>query len=99
WRAAVVLVPEGQEKELAEELAAQLGRGDQDVQLSLSRALVALGEEVVTPVLRKALASHDPRVRAHASATERILREPDAGSERAVKEAKRVFVLGKPQGD
>ena len=99
WRAAVVLVPEGQEKELAEELAAQLGRGDQDVQLSLSRALVALGEGVVTPVLRKALANHDPRVRAHASATERILREPDAGSERAVKEAKRVFVLGKPQGD
>src|SRR3954468_23663798 len=45
WRAAVVLVPTGQEKDLAEELATQLGRGDRDVQLSLSRALVTLGEE------------------------------------------------------
>ena len=99
WRAAVVLVPAGQERDLAEELAAQFGRGDHDVQLSLSRALIALGEEVVVPALRKALASDDPRVRAHASATERLLHEPDAASERAVKEAKRVFVLGRPKGD
>lgn len=95
WRAAVVLVPNGQEKDLAEELATQLGRGDRDVQLSLSRALVALGEEVIGPVLRKAAASADPAVHAHASATERILRDPDAGSERAVDVAKRRFVLGK----
>jgi HEAT repeat protein len=95
WRAAVVLVPNGQEKGLAAELAAQLGRGDRDVQLSLSRALVALGEEVVRPVLRLAMASDDPRVCAHASATERLLLDPDAGSERAVNEAKRAFVLGK----
>src|SRR5579863_10238180 len=33
WRAAVVLVPAGQEKHLAEELAAQFGRGDREVQL------------------------------------------------------------------
>jgi HEAT repeat protein len=95
WRAAVVLVPIGQEKALAEELATQLGRGNRDVQLSLSRALVALGEEVVEPVLRKAMASNDPGVQTHASATERILRDPDAGSERAVDVAKRRFVLGK----
>ncbi|MGE3343795.1 MAG: HEAT repeat domain-containing protein, partial [Vicinamibacterales bacterium] len=43
WRAAVVLVPGEQRRELAEELATQLGRGGRDVQLSLSRALVALG--------------------------------------------------------
>ena len=96
WRAAVVLVPDGQEQALAEELATQLGRGDRDVQLSLSRALVALGEEVIVPVLRKvAAASADPAVQAHASATERILHDPDAGSERAVAAAKRRFVLGK----
>jgi len=95
WRAAVVLVPHGQERDLAEELATQLGRGDRDVQLSLSRALVALGEKVVEPVLRKAAASADPAVQAHASATERILRDADAGSERAVRAAKRRFVLGK----
>lgn len=94
WRAAVVLVPDGQKRDLAEELAAQLGRGDRQVQLSLSRALAALGEEVVGPVIRKAMASGDPIVRAHASATERILSNPDAGSENAVNEAKRIFALG-----
>lgn len=94
WRAAVVLVPHGQEKDLAEELAAQLGRGDREVQLSLSRSLVSLGEEVIVPALRKAVASGDPRVQAHASATERLLRNPDAGSENAVNEAKRIFAVG-----
>ena len=94
WRAAVVLVPDGQEKDLAEELAAQLGRGNWKVQLSLSRALVALGEEVVGPALRKAMARGDPRVRAHVSATERLLRDPDSGSGNAVNEAKRIFALG-----
>lgn len=95
WRAAVALVPPGQEKGLAEELAAQLGRGDQNVQLSLSRALVALGEEVVAPVLQTAMSSNISAVYAHASATERLLREPDAGSEPAVNDAKRRFALGK----
>lgn len=95
WRAAVVLVPRGQEKDLAEELAGQLGRGNRELQLSLSRALVALGEVVVEPVLQRAMASDDPVVHAHASATERLLRDPDAGFELAVDEAKRVFVLGK----
>jgi HEAT repeat protein len=95
WRAAVALVPAGQEKDLAEELAAQLGRGNREVQLSLSRAFVALGEEVVGPVLRRAMASADLGVRAHATATDRLLREPEAGSERAVDEAKRIFALGK----
>lgn len=95
WRAAVVLAPDGQEKALAEELAAQLGRGGRQVQLSLSRALVTLGEEAVGPVLRKAMACGDPGVRAHARATERLLRDPDAGSENAVNEAKRIFALGK----
>jgi HEAT repeat protein len=95
WRAAVILVPEGQEKDLAEELAAQFGRGDRVVQLSLSRAIVALGEEVVGPAIRKAMASDDPGIRAHASATERLLREPDTGSKFAIDEAKRTFALGK----
>jgi HEAT repeat protein len=95
WRAAVVLVPEGQEKDLAEELALQLGRGDRRLQLSLSRALVALREEAVEPVLRKAIASEVAVVRAHATATERLLRDPNTGFEPDIHEAKRVFVLGK----
>lgn len=95
WRAAVVLVPNGQEKDLAEELSTQLGRGNREVQLSLSRALVVLGEGVILPILSNAMANPDPRVRAHAIATERLLRDPAAGSEPAVNEAKRIFVLGK----
>ncbi|MER5633528.1 HEAT repeat domain-containing protein [Streptomyces nitrosporeus] len=93
WRAAVVLVPEGEEAGLAEVLATQLGRGGRETQLSLSRALIALGE-VVTPVLSAATADPDPRVRAHAVATERLWRDPDGGFELAVEEAKRVRVLG-----
>lgn len=93
WRTAVVLVPEGEEPELAGVLATQLGRGERETQLSLSRALVALGE-AITPTLRTASADPDPRVRAHALATERLLRDPDAGFEFAIEEAKRVVALG-----
>jgi HEAT repeat protein len=93
WRAAVVLVPDGEKETLAAELAAQFGRGDREVRLSLSRALVALGD-VVEPVLRTAMTRHDPTVRAHASATERLLHDPDAGFDLAVDEARRVVALG-----
>lgn len=93
WRAAVVLVPEGAESELAGVLATQLGRGERETSLSLSRALIALGE-VITPALHAATTSRDPRVRQHANATERLLRDPEAGFEFAIEEAKRVSVLG-----
>ncbi|MFF2410330.1 HEAT repeat domain-containing protein [Streptomyces sp. NPDC058092] len=93
WRAAVVLVPEGEEPELAAVLSAQLGRGERETQLSLSRALIALGE-VILPTLRAAMTDLDPRVRAHAIATERLLRDPDAGFEFTIEEAKRVVALG-----
>jgi HEAT repeat protein len=93
WRAAVVLVPEGEEPELAGVLATQLGRGERETQLSLSRGLIALGE-VIMPTLRAAMADLDPRVRQHAIATERLLRNPDAGFEFAIEEAKRIVALG-----
>ncbi|MFD9948717.1 HEAT repeat domain-containing protein [Nonomuraea sp. NPDC059023] len=93
WRAAVVLVPAGEEPELAAVLATQLGRGERETQLSLSRALVALGEAML-PTLRAASTDPDPRVRAHAIATERLLRDPDAGFVFAIEEAKRVVALG-----
>jgi HEAT repeat protein len=93
WRAAVVLVPEGEKPELAAVLSRQLGRGGRETQLSLSRALAALGE-VIVPTLRAAATDLDPRVRAHAIATERLLRDPDAGFEFAIEEAKRVVALG-----
>ncbi|WP_310722820.1 HEAT repeat domain-containing protein [Streptomyces sp. N2A] len=93
WRAAVVLVPEGEERELAVVLATQLGRGERETQLSLSRALIALGE-VMLPALAAATKDLDPRVRAHAIATERLWRDPDAGFGFAIEEAKRIVALG-----
>ncbi|QKV71849.1 HEAT repeat domain-containing protein [Streptomyces harbinensis] len=93
WRAAAVLVPPGAERELAVLLATQLGRGTREVRLSLSRALIALGEATL-PVLGGAATDPDPVVRAHALATERLWRDPDAGFEFAVEEAKRVVALG-----
>ncbi len=93
WRAAVVLVPDGEKEALAAELAREFGRGDRGVRLSLSRALVGLGD-VVEPVLRTAMTHPDPAVRAHASATERLMHDPDAGFDLAVGEARRVVALG-----
>ncbi|WP_411110591.1 HEAT repeat domain-containing protein [Streptomyces sp. c-19] len=92
WRAAVLLVPEGEEAALATVLATQLGRGVRETRLSLSRALVALGD-VVVPALRAAATDPDPRVRTHALATEQLLQEPDMGFESAIEEAKRVVAL------
>ncbi|MEU1457402.1 HEAT repeat domain-containing protein, partial [Streptomyces avermitilis] len=91
WRAAVV--PEGEEPELAAVLSTQLGRGERETQLSLSRALLALGE-VILPTLRAAMTDLEPRVRQHAIATERLLCDPDAGVESAIEEAKRIVALG-----
>ncbi|GLY87402.1 HEAT repeat domain-containing protein [Actinoallomurus iriomotensis] len=93
WRAAVVLVPDDEGAELAEVLTTQLGRGERETQLSLSRALIALGE-VIMPALRAAMTDLDPRVRRHAIATERLWNDPEAGFEFAIEEAKRVVALG-----
>ncbi|MEV2253225.1 HEAT repeat domain-containing protein [Streptomyces sp. NPDC050147] len=93
WRAAVILVPDGEESALATVLATQLGRGERETQLSLSRAMVALGE-AVEPALLAATTAPEPRTRTHALATQRLLRDPDAGFEFAIEEAKRVVALG-----
>lgn len=87
----MVLVPIGSEGQLAAMLGTQLGRGGYDVQRSLSRALVALGS-VIEPMVRRAASSTNDSVRAHALATEALLRYPDAGF--AVFEAKRIDALG-----
>ncbi|WP_329010355.1 HEAT repeat domain-containing protein [Micromonospora rifamycinica] len=97
WRAAVALVPEGAEPGLAAVLATQLGRGDRATQLSLSRALTALGE-VVAPLLHTAGTDPDPRVRAHAVATQRLARDPDAGFALSLAEATRIVALGEASG-
>ncbi|MDT0462938.1 HEAT repeat domain-containing protein [Streptomyces gibsoniae] len=93
WRVAVVLVPEDEKRDLADELVLQLGRGDRTMRLSLSRALVDLGD-VAEPALERAAADSDPVVAAHASATDLLRRNPETGFDAAVEEAMRVVVLG-----
>lgn len=63
------------------------------MRLSLSRALVDLGD-VTKPALEKAMTDPDPRVAAHARATELLRQNPEAGFDAAVDEAKRVVALG-----
>lgn len=93
WRAAVALVPDDQVPALARELCSQLGRGGRDVQLSLSRALAALGDPAREAV-GVATRSADPEVRSHAHATERILDDPDVAFEAAMHDARRLVALG-----
>ncbi|MFD7296870.1 HEAT repeat domain-containing protein [Streptomyces sp. NPDC059897] len=93
WRAAVVLVPDDEQGTLAGVLAAQLGRGGRETQLSLSRALVDLGDASVPAVDAVARAADDPDVRAHALATRRVLDDPDTGIGFAIEDAKRVVAL------
>ncbi|MEE2030926.1 HEAT repeat domain-containing protein [Rhodococcus chondri] len=92
WRAAVVLVPPGDEDELAVALVSELGRGDREMQLSLSRALIAL-EESVLPALA-GVASTDEVVREHARATEALYRDPDSAFSLSWEAAKRVAATG-----
>ena len=92
WRTAVGLVTEDDRAALAEVLMTQLDRGDRDVQLSLSRALVALGE-AAAPVLERAKADPDPGVVAHAIATERLLADPEEGFDASIAEAQRTVAL------
>ncbi len=92
WRTAVVLVPAAGAAALADTLVTQLARGDRDTRLSLSRALVALGEPA-TVALRRASVHPDDAVRAHAHATERLARDPEEGFDMAVAEATRVLAL------
>ncbi|BEH02822.1 HEAT repeat domain-containing protein [Brooklawnia propionicigenes] len=93
WRAAVRLVPAGQRANLARRLAGQLGRGGRDVQLSLSRAFVALGA-AAEDVLAEAALRGSPVARLHAAATQRLVSDPDSGFDAALAEAKRVLALG-----
>jgi HEAT repeat protein len=95
WYTAVALVPENQRHWLAEKLAVSLGRGDRDIQLSLSRALVGLGSDIIEPMLKAALRRDDEAVRLHAAATERLLRDPDAGFAPSLSSARKEVALGK----
>ncbi|MFW0785894.1 HEAT repeat domain-containing protein [Gordonia sp. CPCC 206044] len=93
WRAAVVLVATGGQARLANALAEEFARGDRDTWLSLSRAFVALGDHAEATVAAHC-AHPDPSVRAHAEATRRLMRDPDAAFEVSLDEARRVRAVG-----
>lgn len=77
WRAAVALTPDDEAPALAAALSGQFGRGGIDVQRSLSRALVELGD-AATPVIDAAAESSSPVVSRHAEATRRLAADPEA---------------------
>ncbi|MBD8028928.1 HEAT repeat domain-containing protein [Corynebacterium gallinarum] len=85
WRLAVAVVPDTERAALATELVAELGRGDEDTQRSLIRALAALDGEV-NPLLSAVIA--------HAQATQAYLQDPDGGIADHLHEARRVAALG-----
>jgi HEAT repeat protein len=93
WRAAVVLVVDDDREDLIAELVRQLGRGERDMQLSLSRALIDVGGPVES-ALDVATSSSDPAVATHARATVLLLQSPEIGFDTAIDEAKRVVALG-----
>ena len=92
WRAAAALVPDGEQGRLADSLVTQLGRGNADLQRSLSRALVSLGEAAAAAVTR-AKDHPELRIRAHALATERLVQDPDEQFAGALAEANRILAL------
>lgn len=95
WRTAVALVPDDERASLARTLAVQLGIGDRERRLSLSCALVGLGEDTVGPVLAAAADRGTDAVREHVHETERLLHDAGVASEYALERARREVALGR----
>jgi len=92
WRTAVVLAPPSERERLAKRLCTQLGRGAHDMQLSLSRELVNLGD-AASASLDLARSHQAAEVRAHAIATAHIATAPESGFDAALEKARRVASL------
>ncbi len=92
WRAAATLVPPEEAAALAEILSTQFSRGDRATQRSLSRALAMLGDAAV-PVIERGKLHQNAAVRTHALATERLIKDPDAGFDVAIAAAQRIVAL------
>ena len=68
WRAASVLVPDGEKDALVKVLITQLGRGDSDTQFALTRFLCSIGDEILEP-LKLASESANEEIRVQAEFT------------------------------
>lgn len=95
WYAAVALAPETERLWLAEKLATRLGHGDPDTQMSLSRALVALGPETIAPILAAASAHGNEATQRHVEATRKLLEDPDYAFTHSQAHAHREVALGR----
>jgi HEAT repeat protein len=97
WRAAVVLVPADRRTELGEQLLSQLGRSGEELQLSLGRAFLGLGEEICAPLLQQAVDApqRSESARTHAAATLRLFHDPDGAFDSALEAARREVALGR----
>ena len=73
-------------------MVTHLGRGDRHLRLSLSRAIVSLGEAAL-PALEPARSSSKQAVKEHAEATARLIADPELGFDAAVAEARRIVAL------
>lgn len=89
WRTAAGLAPEAERAALASELAAHFGVGPDDLQQSLSRAFLTLGESG-RDAIDAAAASAEWNVRLHALATDHLVSYPEDGYEAAVAVARRA---------
>ena len=89
WRTASGLVSEEGIKQLSEILFTQLGRGNYEVQLGLSRALCRLGK-VVIPSLVTATRSTNKGVKLHAQFTARLYKKPELQSRFGIEFSKRL---------
>ncbi|BDH57816.1 HEAT repeat domain-containing protein [Tsukamurella sp. PLM1] len=93
WRTVVALAPgPDARRSAARTLATRLGHGGVETRRSLSRALVALGDEGLAALA--AVAAPNDAVRAHIADTIRLLDDPDSGFAGSMHEAKRVAALG-----
>lgn len=95
WYAAVALAPETERLWLAEKLATRLGHGDPDTQMSLSRALVALGAETIAAILAAASAHGNEATQRHVEATRKLLEDPDYAFTRSQVHAHHEVALGR----
>lgn len=92
WRAASLLVPENQIKELIPALLSQLGRGSYDVQIALSKCLCNLGEAILEP-LREAGKPENEVIQEHVSFTLKLYKNPEFARKLGLDFAERVKTL------
>ena len=99
WRTAEILVPVNERAGLAQKLCKQLGRGEREVQRSLSRVLRDLGI-AATEALNVASFSENPAIKEHALATQAMINEDEVRFESSVLEAKRrALIINAPMVD